>query len=414
MSTTTNGDYELDLFSDLGPFDAWNTNTIKHHTKFKTGPLFTGVEVLQDLTVDGKAFLTSETKRASTLATTNCALDFSLAQGIDLALFPQTNVFFADTNAAGSATNMQRRSFFARTGPNSVNLYWPAAWSVINTNLPASAPAQSLIRLNLESLGSGPSNIVATVGQAADNSGTWDASALAYFSRVGAISGAEQSAVNTMTIALKTNGFWSKLYAVYPFCGNSSNGCSQNLVSTNYGIVYNSGVTYLTNGIKGNGGSGQGNTGFTNTVTTNLSLGVCITAAASSTNAVNNGGVFIGCYENTGHSWINNQYVTAFTSAMGQAGSADSLSLAGTGMLLTSRTNSTSYGSVDWTGASHTIAEVTSIAAQSVPIYLLTDKPNDQNTDALLGLAFIGQGFTTSDMTNLWTIFNNYRTALGR
>jgi hypothetical protein len=45
-STTTNGDYELDIFNDLGPYDAWNTNTITHAVRIRKGPAWTGVQLL--------------------------------------------------------------------------------------------------------------------------------------------------------------------------------------------------------------------------------------------------------------------------------------------------------------------------------------------------------------------------------
>jgi hypothetical protein len=46
QSTSTNGDYELDIFNNLGPYDAWNTNTISHAVKIRKGPAWTGVQLL--------------------------------------------------------------------------------------------------------------------------------------------------------------------------------------------------------------------------------------------------------------------------------------------------------------------------------------------------------------------------------
>jgi hypothetical protein len=367
-----------------------------------------------------------EEKMGVTANSNSCALDFGKAQCVDITV-NVTNVTFSATNATGAATNFERRTFVIRSGGNAPSLIWPNNWCVLGNiggtsagSLPTNMVSGQLLRLQLESVGPGDSNILACAQLATDNAFVWDPDALNYFSRAGITDALQKSAVNQMALSLKGTGspsnLWSRLYAVYPFCGSSSNACSQNLITNKYGVAFSSaGVAYNSMGIQGNGGSSLGNTFFTNTVTTNFSIGVCLTVSPSDTNAINNGGVFIGCYESAGHSWIETPYSTIIAGDMAIAASGVLLATKSTGVFIASRTNSAGYVACTANGTIVATAAASTLASHSVPVCLMCDKPvPDQNSDAVLGMAFIGQGFTSTDVQTLNAIFTAYKNAMGR
>jgi hypothetical protein len=92
----------------------------------------------------------------------------------------------------------------------------------------------------------------------------FDADAQAFFNRVttagGTLSVTEQNAVNTLVIALKADGIWTKTKAIYPMVGASAAACSRNLKSDNFNGTFSSGWTFASTGVQGNGTSAFMNT----------------------------------------------------------------------------------------------------------------------------------------------------------
>ena len=103
---------------------------------------------------------------------------------------------------------------------------------------------------------------------------TTDVDAQAYFDRVtaagGTLSLAEQTAVNTLTVTLKSNGLWTLLKAIYPMVGASAAACSQNLKSSSFTGTFSSGWSFASTGITANGTSTFMDTALT--PSTSLSL----------------------------------------------------------------------------------------------------------------------------------------------
>jgi hypothetical protein len=117
------------------------------------------------------------------------------------------------------------------------------------TSLAASALVSKLAASSLTGSGTLAANL--TVG------GAFDADAQAFFNRVttagGTLSATEQNAVNTLVIALKADGIWTKMKAIYPMVGASAAACAQNLVSASFTGTFSSGFTFASTGVKGNG-----------------------------------------------------------------------------------------------------------------------------------------------------------------
>jgi hypothetical protein len=93
-----------------------------------------------------------------------------------------------------------------------------------------------------------------------------DADAQAFFNRVttagGTLSATEQNAVNTLVLALKADGIWTKMKAIYPMVGASAAACAQNLMSASFTGTFSSGWTFANTGVKPNGTSAILNIGL--------------------------------------------------------------------------------------------------------------------------------------------------------
>ena len=108
--------------------------------------------------------------------------------------------------------------------------------------------------------------ILASNGIIASQIASFDADALAFFSRVttagGSLSTTEKSAVNQLVLDLKSYSIWTKMKAIYPMVGASAAACAQNLVSSSFTGTFSGGGTYASTGIIGNGINNYLNTGL--------------------------------------------------------------------------------------------------------------------------------------------------------
>jgi hypothetical protein len=91
-----------------------------------------------------------------------------------------------------------------------------------------------------------------------------DPDAVAFFARVTAAGGTltnnEKTAVNTLTISLKSAGIWTLIKALYPMVGASAAACAQNLISSSFTGTYLGGWSFSSTGITPNGGNSAFNT----------------------------------------------------------------------------------------------------------------------------------------------------------
>ena len=88
-----------------------------------------------------------------------------------------------------------------------------------------------------------------------------DPNAAQYFTIAGTLTATEQAKVNTLVLAAKQHGYWSKLIALYPFRGGSAAAMKWNVVNTNTFPITFSGTAFYTNGLTLDIG-GSGNTGI--------------------------------------------------------------------------------------------------------------------------------------------------------
>jgi hypothetical protein len=91
-----------------------------------------------------------------------------------------------------------------------------------------------------------------------------DIDASNYIARAGITGSPPEMLAAAMAVSLgKQHGWWSNWDALYLFRGSTSNSTAQNLVSTNYNIIWQTnGMTFAWNGVTSDGTNGFGNTQF--------------------------------------------------------------------------------------------------------------------------------------------------------
>ena len=217
-------------------------------------------------------------RKVATIRTASYALDFNQSALVDLTA-GVTNVTFYTTNATGNPANYESRIFVIRGAGSSLALHWPADWAWLGAGSVSSEPATlssgQLMRLQLESVGNGESNIIASAQVAIDNSVGWDTDAAGFFIRAAITDPIQKLAVNRLVLDLKAGNVWSLHYAIYPFVGGSASSHAQNLKSGAYPISWTA-ATHSTNGVGFDGSTAFGDTtyniaaaGVTNSAVTN-------------------------------------------------------------------------------------------------------------------------------------------------
>ena len=117
--------------------------------------------------------------------------------------------------------------------------------------------------------------ILSTHGVLASQIASFDADAVAFFTRVttagGSLSNTEKVAVNQLVLDMKSAGIWTAMKAIYPMVGSSAAACAQNLKSSSFTGTFTSGFTFASTGVTGNGTSAYFDTNY-NPVTNGLSV----------------------------------------------------------------------------------------------------------------------------------------------
>ena len=205
--------------------------------------------------------LIQEQKQTSAAAA--CALDFDAAYCVSLTPVSSSITFFT-TNRHSAWTNYEQRVFVVRSGPVAISTVWPA-WTWLTSVSASFGPAQ-VLRLALESVGPGETNILASASLGAEPTpAPYDPAAADFFGRANITNPQEQDALNAFVLTLKRSNVWASLHAVYPFVGGTASSHAVNLMSTNYTITWHGTVTHDTNGVTGDGLTGYGDTGYSPT-----------------------------------------------------------------------------------------------------------------------------------------------------
>jgi len=255
-----------------------------------------------------------------------------------------------------------------------------------------------------------------------------DADAQSFFNRVstagGTLSATEQSAINTLVIALKAANIWDSMKAMYPMVGSSAAACAQNLKSSSYTGTFNGSITYSSFGISGNGSNGYMNTGLTpfgtlNNANSHISF-------YSRTNGAAGNSVEIGVYDQsfgfggpfirTKNASTNFQYGMGTSTAFNDTLSSNTDSrghFIGT-VLTTSNRRSFKNGTLSATNTTSGNADY-----GTTPIYILAVGTYPSNTPSLYStkecaFASIGDGLNDTQASDFYTAIQAFQTTLNR
>lgn len=238
----------------------------------------------------------------------------------------------------------------------------------------------------------------------------FDPAAAAFFSAAGITDGTQQSAVNSLVLALKAGSLWTPMNVLYPMVGGTSSTNSYNLVNPALNqITWSGGVTFDSNGVTGDGSSGFGDTGLdasTLSATSNA-LGTyqhnAISTGSFSASAYD-GAVIFGLAPN--NAGVANFY-DVFVGADVTGAVANSQ-----GLFTVSRTASNAVA-----GYRNSTSIGTNNGAATMPartIKLLRFDNVGSFSAYTLSLVFVSTGLTSGQISALYTIIQNYQTALGR
>jgi hypothetical protein len=233
----------------------------------------------------------------------------------------------------------------------------------------------------------------------------------------------------TLFTSIVSNGLWNKIYAMYPYIGGVA--ASHALDARNgYNLTFNGGVTHNEYGVQGNGTNGYADTGFDigsaypglahsagvyinlqgtvsnriydlglNNPGTGVDLNDMFNLTAKRTSGFGNNTLFDqGTYPN------GRAETTSESSASGMTiGSAESSSLRKLYRDGTNIATQTATQSLDV------------YAGNSIYLYAEHTANNAEYfSDNRQGFCFIGSGMTSSEVSTLSDIINDYQTSLGR
>jgi hypothetical protein len=199
-------------------------------------------------------------EQRQTFGDSNCALDFAAAYCVTIKA-PASSMTFFTTNRTANTTDYEHRVFVIHSGPEVVTTAWPA-WAWLTSAPSALGPSQ-VLRLSLESIGPGETNVLASAAVGNDPTAmAYDADAVSFFGRASITDLRQKGAISDFVVALKTHNLWTNLHAAYPFVGDNAAAQAINLISGNYTIAWHGTVTHDANGITGDAATGYGDTGY--------------------------------------------------------------------------------------------------------------------------------------------------------
>ena len=258
----------------------------------------------------------------------------------------------------------------------------------------------------------------------------FDPDAAAYLSAVvsagGAVSSPMSAATNNMFLALKSNGLYSKLFAMYPMMGGISASCKFNAlnpVDSNaaYRINFVGGWTFDYSGATPNGTTAYGDT-YVNpasaTTDNNIHLSYYSLTDSEVAGSTTMGSDFIGDYariilRRTGGVGFN--ILGSPTKGLQTYSSTNSLGYY-VGCAITNNNTRNFYkNGVLLTPTAET--GLGSVAKPNISIYIGANNAGGapgEFDNKKCSFSTIGQGLTTGEVSTLSTIINAFQTSLGR
>jgi hypothetical protein len=265
-------------------------------------------------------------------------------------------------------------------------------------------------------IGYGNSMVLGSTLLSGGGGSSFDPDAQAFITAAAITDPTQQSAINTLVVDLKGYSLWTPIKALYPFVGGTASQHKFNLknpldTDAAFRLVFNGGWTHSSNGALPNGTNGWANTYLTTQATLGLnstSFGVYSRTNNNSQNAPAIGNV-TGAAPGECSLWLNLgnvAYLRVNSATVSNTSNFDSR-----GLFIANRVNSTQV-QLQIRGTQTTFAN----ASQSTypqPFQLGGVNPNNFDNKQL-AFAFIGDGLTAQNMTDLNTAVVAFQTALSR
>ena len=324
------------------------------------------------------------------------------------------NTTFVSTPVATAATGVGETSFTANW-----NAFVGASYYLLDVSTSSSFSSfvgsyQNFVVLSTSQLVSGLTASTTYYYRLRAATGV-DADAAAFFSRVyaagGALSYTEVSATETLVADLKANSLWTPMKAIYPMVGASAAACAQNLKSSSFTGSFSSGWTFASTGVTPNGTSAYMDTTFN----PNTSISDINSAHLSiySRTTTGNNAVDIGV---ASPYWdIEIIYNSFYMGDMGGNYLVTANSDA-KGLWTNSRISSSNIVAYR-NGSSFVSATSAPTTKPNYNVYI--GARNDSNTTLFFSnrqyaFASIGDGLTSTNVSNLYTAVQSFQTTLAR
>jgi hypothetical protein len=254
-----------------------------------------------------------------------------------------------------------------------------------------------------------------TIGRSIGTQTVSDADAQAFVTAAAIDDQVEATAINNLVIGMKADGLWTKMKAIYPFVGGTATTNKFNLknpldTDAAFRLVFNGGATFTSTGYTPNGTNGYADTKLVAQAT--LGLNSTSFGVYSRTNVDRNApsmGNVTGAAPAECSLWLRSSN-TAFL-RVNNSTNASQASTDSRGLFIANRANSTQID-LQIRGTQYTYSNNSnSLSTNAFQIGGVNPNFFDNKE---LAFAFIGDGLTSQNMTDMNTAVIAFQTTLNR
>jgi hypothetical protein len=245
---------------------------------------------------------------------------------------------------------------------------------------------------------------------------TTDPDAQAFITAAAITDPTQQAAINTLVVDLKGYNVWSKMKALYPFCGGSASSHKWNLkdprdLDVAFRLEFNGGWTHSSTGATPNGTNGYADTKLK--IQTNISATSHAFGIYSRTN--NTAGTQVwGGFNSSTNLFIQNN-LTAANFSSGTA-SISYTANPSTGLLLATRRSATDFQAYRSNVSLGTSATNTTSVFNGNVYFGARNTDGTANLFSVhqLAFGFFSDGLSATEAANFYTAVQAFQTTLGR
>ncbi|TXG83767.1 MAG: hypothetical protein E6R13_03615 [Spirochaetes bacterium] len=239
--------------------------------------------------------------------------------------------------------------------------------------------------------------------------GSYDSDAQAFFTAAGITSTTEKDAWNTFVNSAKSAGYYSKFYGFWPMLGGTSSTCKYNAINPSaFEMVWEGTPSFTSAGVKSNsvsdfgGTSGDFNALAEGWTSTNSMLGYYISTPMNANE--------LAITDNSFQTFISGYSVTQGLSNLGGIYNFVSKSYTNGCCILNNYIGTKKYYHQGTERATFTGTAV----YYGGTIIILGDGSSFYYSSGRMSAAFVGDGLTSTEISNFQTHIQTFQTSLGR